>query len=95
MFMLKSLKISTGVIRICKWMKDRQHNGGKKRDIKTIYKTLRTKLKIEQHEPNQNPGVNSGAPEGKAVPASLVAPVMTMLSQKVIPRFELRLASQV
>ena len=52
MFMLKSLKISREVIRICKWMKDRQHNGGKKREIKTIYKTLRTKLKIEQHEPN-------------------------------------------
>jgi hypothetical protein len=25
-----------------------------------IYKTLHRKLKLEQHEPNQKPGVNSG-----------------------------------
>ena len=30
----------------------------------TIYKTLRRKLKIEQHEPNKKkPGATSGAPE--------------------------------
>jgi hypothetical protein len=39
--------------------KDRQQNG------KTIiYKTLRSKQKLEQHEPHKNPWVNSGAPEG-------------------------------
>jgi hypothetical protein len=30
----------------------------------TIYKTLHTNLKIEQHEPHLKPGVNLGAPEG-------------------------------
>ena len=35
----------------------------------TIYKTLHRKLKIEQHEPHWKPGMNSGAPEGWAVPA--------------------------
>jgi hypothetical protein len=29
----------------------------------TIYKTLRRKLKIEQHEPQEKPGVNPGGPE--------------------------------
>jgi hypothetical protein len=33
-----------------------------------IYKTLHRKHKIEQHEHNWKPGVNSGAPEGLAVP---------------------------
>ena len=31
---------------------------------------------MEQHEPHQKPWVNSGAPEGLAVPAPLVAPLM-------------------
>ena len=39
----------------------------------TIYKTKHIKLKIKQHEPHQKTWVNSGAPEGFAVPASLVA----------------------
>jgi len=39
-----------------------------------IYKTLHIQLKIEQHEPDLKPGVNSGAPEGKAVPTPLVTP---------------------
>jgi hypothetical protein len=33
-----------------------------------IYKTQHRKIKIEQHEPHKKPGVNSGAPEGYAVP---------------------------
>jgi hypothetical protein len=37
---------------------------GEKKQKTTIYKTLHRKLKIEQHEPNYKPGVNSGAPEG-------------------------------
>jgi len=32
--------------------KDRQHNGKKKKGQTTIYKTLHSKLKIEQHEPH-------------------------------------------
>jgi hypothetical protein len=37
-----------------------------------IYK----KLKIEQHEPHLRSGVNSGAPEGLAVPVPLVKPAV-------------------
>ena len=36
----------------------------KKDDNIYIYKTLHRKLKIEQHEPYQISGVNSGVPEG-------------------------------
>ena len=34
-----------------------------------IYKGLHRKLKIEQKVPYYKPGVNSGDPEGRAVPA--------------------------
>jgi hypothetical protein len=44
-----------------------------------IYKTLHRKLKIEQHEFRKNLGVNSDVPEGQAVPAPLVEPVMLLL----------------
>jgi hypothetical protein len=43
---------------------DRQHNGQKKKGQTLIYKILHRKLKIDQHEPQYKPGVNSGAPEG-------------------------------
>ena len=41
------------VIRICRWKKDRQHNGQKKKDKWTNddLQTLHIKLKIEDHEP--------------------------------------------
>jgi len=42
----------------------------------TIYKTLHIKLKIEQHEPHRKPGVRTGTPEGLAVPAIHVTPVV-------------------
>ena len=32
---------------------------------------IHIKLKIEQHEPHYKPGVNSGSPEGLAVPVPL------------------------
>jgi len=47
-----------------------------KMDKKTIYKTLNRKLKIEQHEPQSNTGVYSGALEELSVPAPLVAPIV-------------------
>ena len=52
-----------GVIRIRKSKKDRQHNAQKKKDKMTNndLQNIDTKPEIEQHEP----GVNSGAPEGK------------------------------
>jgi len=57
---------TNGVIRSCK-MKDRQHNDQKKTKIKgqtMIYKILHRKIKIEQHEPQQQSAVNSCTPEG-------------------------------
>ena len=44
------------------------------------YKTLHRNLKIEQHGPHFKLGVNSGAPEGLAVPAPYVTPVMLLLN---------------
>jgi hypothetical protein len=57
-------------------IKDRQHNDQKRKD-----KQRSTKIKIEKHEPHQKSEVNSGAVEGKAVPASHVAPVVLLLLQ--------------
>ena len=37
---------------------------------------IHIKLKIEYYEPHYKSGGNSGAPEGKTVPASLVASVV-------------------
>jgi hypothetical protein len=45
-----------------------------------IYKILHRKLKTEQHEPTKNRGMNSGAPEGVAVPVPVVAPVVLLSS---------------
>ena len=45
----------------------------------TIYKTLHRKLKIEQREPHKTLWVNSGSPEGYAVPAPHVAPAVLLL----------------
>ena len=49
-----------------------------------ICKTLHRKLKIEHSEHHQKPRVNSGALEGKAVPAPLVTPVMLLLNCKLL-----------
>ena len=55
--------------------KDRQHNG------KTIiYKTLRSKQKLEQHEPHKNPWVNSDDLNGYAVSVLLVTHVVLLLN---------------
>jgi hypothetical protein len=66
-----------GIIRICK-SKDRQHNGQKKKDERTNNDlqniTQKTKDRVTQ-TPLKH-GVNSGAPEGLAVPAPLVTPVV-------------------
>jgi hypothetical protein len=55
------------VIKIRNSEKDRQHNGQEEKQI-IIYKALRRKLKIEQHEPHYISGVNSDAPNTLAVP---------------------------
>ena len=58
--------------------KDRQHNDQTKRrkEQTMIYKTPHRKLKrLGITNPHQNPWVNSDAPEGSAIPTTLVAPV--------------------
>ena len=50
----------------------------KTKEKTTNYKTLQRKQKIEQHEPRQKQGMNSGAHEGLAVPAPLVTPVVLL-----------------
>ena len=37
----------------------------KRTQIKTIYKTLHRKWKIEEHDPNEKAGVKLDAPEGQ------------------------------
>ena len=44
-----------------------------------LYKILRRKLWIEQHEHNSMPRVNSGATKEEAVPTPLVPPVMWLI----------------
>ena len=41
-----------------------------------INKMLHRKLKIEQHESHKKMWMNSGAPEGSAVPTPLLTPVV-------------------
>ena len=45
-----------------------------------IYKTLHRKLKIDGYKPTKT-GVSSGAPEGKAVSAPSLPPVVLILLQ--------------
>jgi hypothetical protein len=64
-----------GVIRIRISKKNRQHNDQKKKDKQRSTKhTHKTKDRVTRTP--LNTGLNAGAPEGYAVPASLVAPVM-------------------
>jgi hypothetical protein len=44
-------------------MKDRQHNGQKKKEQTTIYKTLHRNLKERASRTPLKTGVNSGVPE--------------------------------
>ena len=48
-----------GVIKINTMAKRKRTKGQT-----TIYKILRIQLNIEEPEPHQKPGINSGAPEG-------------------------------
>ena len=45
---------------------------------KNYYKTLHSKLKIGQHQCHKKLGLNQGAPEGFAVPAPIVTPVVLL-----------------
>jgi hypothetical protein len=64
---------TNGVIRSRKLKKDRQHNCQKKKAKRTNIdkQTTTLKLKIEEHESQQKSRMNSGAAEGKAMPAQL------------------------
>ena len=55
-----------GAIRIRISKKNRQHSGQKKKYKRTNndLQNIHIKLKIEQHEPQIKPAVNSGASEG-------------------------------
>ena len=74
------IKDTNGVIRSRKLKKDRQHKGQKKKDKRTNIDKQNTtlKLKIEEHESQQKSRMNSGAAEGKAVPAPPVTPVVLL-----------------
>ena len=71
---VKSLKISKGVIRIHISKKNKQHNDQKKKYKRTKKDLHKTKDRVTRTP--LNPEVNSGAPEGKAVPAPLVSSVV-------------------
>ena len=49
------------------------------REQTMIYKALHT-LNIEQHEPHQKLGINSGVPGGLAVSAPPVIPIVILLN---------------
>ena len=69
------------VIRSCNSKKDRQYNVRKKQDKKKTMVKCNTTWKT-QDEATRTPlktWVNSGALEGKAVPAPVVAPVLLLL----------------
>ena len=55
----------------------------KKNNKRTNNDPQRIKLKIEQHEPRQKHAVHSCAPEGLAVPAPHVTPVVVLLEQNL------------
>ena len=44
-----------------------------------IYRIVHTKIKVEQHEPQLTPRVNSSAPEGSSMTAPLVTSVVLLL----------------
>ena len=75
------------VIKIHKSKKDKLHNGQKKRDKRTNndLQTITQKTTNRATWNQLKPGMNSGAPEGKAVPAQQVAPVVLLryVSQNV------------
>jgi hypothetical protein len=54
-----------------------------------IKNTLHRKIKIEQHELHSNPGVYSCAPEGLAVSAPLVTPVVLRYTFQEYPVYSL------
>ena len=58
---------------------DRQRNGKKEKD-KGINENLQSTARKSKERATQT-GVNSGVPEGKAIPAQLVAPVVVFLLQ--------------
>jgi hypothetical protein len=47
--------------------------------VQRWFKRYYTDNKSQGPRATQNPGINSGAPEGKVIPAPLVAPVVTIV----------------
>ena len=73
---------ANAVIRSRQSKEDRQHNGQNKKDKRTSndLQILHRKLKIEQIKSHQKSGVNIGAPEGSAVRAPYVTPVVLLIN---------------
>jgi len=77
--MMKSLKIPKGSSEAVNRLTDNTI-AERKKDKTVIYKTLHTKLKIQQHEPYLQRGVNSCPPEGLKVPDTQATPAMLLLN---------------
>ena len=85
---LKQIVVSSKLISFSKIQKGNQKpqieteqkiQWPKKNNKRTNNDPQRIKLKIEQHEPRQKHAVHSCAPEGLAVPAPHVTPVVVLL----------------
>ena len=74
------LEDTKGVIRSFKSKKNRQHNGQKNK-YKRTDNDLQNTARIERHEPHLKLWVISGAPDGKVLPALVVAHVLLLLLQ--------------
>jgi hypothetical protein len=75
----KTLNIPRGLSIRSYISRDRQDAIRKRTNnyLQNIYR----KRTIEQNKPSKTQGMNSSSPEGKVLPASLVAPVMLLLLQ--------------
>ena len=74
------IKDANGAVRVRKLKKDRQHNGQRKGAKGTNIDKQNTTLKlmVEERESHRESRMNSGAAEGKTVPAPPVTPVVLL-----------------
>jgi hypothetical protein len=77
----KTLNIPKGLSIRSYISRDRQDHSLLEKEQTIIYKTYTGKRTIKQNKPSKTQGMNSSSPEGKVLPASLVAPVMLLLLQ--------------
>ena len=82
---LKRIVVSSKFISFSKIQRGNQkrkskQNRQKKNSKRTNNDPQRKKIKIEEHEPRKQHGVHSWIPEGLAVPAPHVTPVVVLLN---------------